>query len=222
MVIEADPGRPSGVPVPYLYQALEFKLGTNLDPEEVEGCGKKKKNEVWICGVAYAPAFHVRKFNREKMRQGYLFHTEWNDGDADTALFANCPEVVRVDNSVAWRPMSVVMELVPRVVHPQLVKLREIPVAGRDLHYVCGVSAVEDVEKGIFTFSKIRRRNFYTYPEDVLGAGVQSATMMWERIESLFQGIRDLMQNNGNSRSGSFSLPWTTACMPFFEVRYIF
>ncbi len=109
MVIEADPGRPSGVPVPYLCQALEFKLGTNLDPEEVEGWGKKK-NEVWVCGVAYAPAFHVRKFNKEKMREGYLFHTEWNDGDADTALFANCPEVVRVDNSVAWRPMSVVME----------------------------------------------------------------------------------------------------------------
>jgi hypothetical protein len=36
MVIEADTGRPSGVPVPYLYQALEFKLGTNLDPEEVD------------------------------------------------------------------------------------------------------------------------------------------------------------------------------------------
>jgi hypothetical protein len=52
------------------------KLGTNLDPEEVEGWGKKKKNEVWVCGVAYAPAFHVRKFNKEKMRQGYLFHTE--------------------------------------------------------------------------------------------------------------------------------------------------
>ncbi len=85
------------------------------------------------------------------------------------------------------------------------------------------MSAVEDVKKGIFTFLKIRRRNFYTYPEDVLGAGVQSASIMWERVESLFQGIRDLlMENNGNSRSWSFSLPWTAACMSFFEVGSFF
>ncbi len=30
MVIDPDPGRPSDVPVPYLYQALEFKLGAEL------------------------------------------------------------------------------------------------------------------------------------------------------------------------------------------------
>jgi hypothetical protein len=30
------------------------------------------------------------------MREGYLFHIEWHDGDADTALFGNCPEVVKV------------------------------------------------------------------------------------------------------------------------------
>ncbi len=217
MVIEADPGKPSGVPLPYVYQALEFKHGGQLDRKEVEGWGKKKKNEVWVCGVAYAPAFHVRKFNKEKMREGYLFHTEWNDGDADTALFGNCPELVRVDNSVAWRPMSVVMEQLTRV-HPKDVKVREIHVAGRDLHFVCGVSAVEDLENGSFSFHKIRRGKFYMYPEEALGAGVQSASIMWERVEGLFQGIRDLMQNNGNSRSGSFSLPWTAACMSFFEV----
>jgi hypothetical protein len=76
MVIEADPGRPSSVPLPYVYQALEFKHGGNLDQKEVEGWKKKKKNKIWDCGVAYAPEFHVRKFNNEKMREGYLFHTE--------------------------------------------------------------------------------------------------------------------------------------------------
>lgn len=220
MVIEPDPHKPSGAPMPYLYQALEFNFGPNLDPEDVEWAGAKQKKEVWVRGVAYAPALHARKLNREKMREGYLFHTEWNDGDADTALFGDCPEVVRVDNCTAWRPMSLVMELLPRVVHPKDVKVREIHVAGRQLHFVCGVSAVENVTKGSFTFKKIRRSTFYMYPEDALGGGVQSASIMWERVENLFQGIRDLMKTHGNARSGSFSIPWTAACMSFIEVRF--
>ena len=56
------------------------------------------------------------------------------------------------------------------------------------------------------------------YPEEVLGAGIQSATIMWERVEALFQGIREVMVKSGNARSGSFSMPWTSACMDFFEV----
>ena len=76
MVIEPDPHKPSGAPMPYLYQALEFNLGPNLDPEDVEWAGAKQKKEVWVRGVAHAPALHVRKLNREKMREGYLFHTE--------------------------------------------------------------------------------------------------------------------------------------------------
>ncbi len=63
--------------------------------------------------------------------------------DADTAFFGNCPEVVRVDNCLAWRPMSVVMQLLPRVVHFKDVKVREIHVTGHELHFVCGVSSVE-------------------------------------------------------------------------------
>jgi hypothetical protein len=37
--------------------------------------------------------------------QGYMFHTDSNDKDARTGLFWRCPEVVRVDNSQAWREM---------------------------------------------------------------------------------------------------------------------
>ncbi len=142
----------------------------------------------------------MRKLNKAKMREGYLFHTECNEGDVDTALFGQCSEVVRVDNCTAWRPMSVVMSLIPRVVHPIDVKAREIHVAGRDLHFLCGVLAVESLEKGTIIFKKIRRKNFWMYPKDAfLGGGVQSASIMWERVESLFQGIRDVMQKNGNS-----------------------
>ncbi len=67
-----------------------------------------------------------------------------------------------------------------------------------------------------FGFKKIPRKNFCMYPEEVLGAGIQSATIMWERVEALFQGIREVMIKSGNARSGSFSMPWTSACMVFF------
>ena len=200
----------------YLYQALEFQVGINLPPEEVQGSTQRQKNEVWVRGVAYAPALHVRKFNTVEQRKGYLFHSEFNDGDGDTALFGKCPEVVRVDNCTAWRSMSSVLDTIPRVVHPADTKTRVIHVAGRQWHYVCGVAATE--EEGAFKLQKIRRKSFYMYPEDALGPGVQSATIMWELVESLFENIRHLMQKSGRARSGSFVMPWTAACMIFLQV----
>jgi hypothetical protein len=114
--------------------------------DEVERMVGNQEKEVWVCGVAYAPALVVRKLNVAEMKKGYLFHTEWNDGDADKYLFGGCPELVRVDNCTAWRPMSSVLNLVPRVVHPSDVKAREIHVAGREFHFVCGVSSTEYVD----------------------------------------------------------------------------
>jgi hypothetical protein len=70
-----------------------------------------------------------------------LFHTEVNDTDARTGLFWKCPEVVRVDNSTAWRAMSSVLTDIPRVVHPDDVYSGEVHVAGR--HYVCGMCCHE-------------------------------------------------------------------------------
>ena len=57
------------------------------------------------------------------------------------------------------------------------------------------------------------------YPEDVFGAQIQSASTMWERVESLFRSIRELMTVSGNARSGSFSVAWSTCVMNFFEVQ---
>ena len=155
------------------------------------------------------------------MRKGYLFHSEWNEADGDTSLFVKCPEVVRVDNCTAWRPMSGVMDALPRVVHPDDVKCRAIHVAGRDLHFVCGVACCEDVEEGKFILKKIKRENFHMYPEDVLGVQVQSASIMWERVESLFQSIRELMTDSGNARSGSFSVAWSWSHFNLFEVTQL-
>jgi hypothetical protein len=189
-----------------------------MPPEEVQGLNKKELEKVWVRGLAYAPALHVRKWSLKEMRKGYLFHSEFNDGDGDTALFGQCPEVVRIENCTAWRPMCDVMDEIPRVVHPEDIKCRTIHVAGRDLHFVCGVSAYEDVES--FVLKPILRKDFVMYPEDVLGAQVQSASIMWERVEGLFQSVRELMTRSGNARSGSFSMMWTSALMTFFEVQY--
>jgi hypothetical protein len=107
-----DPYR--GPPKPYLYQALEFRVGSCMPPAEVNELSQKHLLEDWVCGVAYAPTLHVRKWDRGEMRKGYLFHFEFNDADGDTAHFGQCPEVVRIDNCTAWRPMSDVMDAIPR------------------------------------------------------------------------------------------------------------
>ncbi len=157
------------------------------------------------CGLC--PALHVRKFNTKEQSKGYLFHTNFDDGDGDKALFGKCPEVVRVDNCTAWRPMSSVLATIPRVIHPDDVKTRVIHVAGREMHFVCGVAGMEGVGK--FKFTKIPRSHFYMYPEEVLGSSVQLATIIWEQIEVLFENIRKVMRKSGNARSGSLSMPWT-------------
>ncbi len=162
MVIEPSP---RGSPKPYVYQALEFRVGVHLPEDEVERTSMMRRNqqkEAWVCGVAYAPALVVRKLNAAEMKKGnfFYFHTEWNDGDADKSLFGQCPELVRIDNCTAWRPMSSVL-MVPRVVHFSDVKAREIHVAGHDLHFVCGVSSTEYVDH--FGFKKIRRKTQRKY-----------------------------------------------------------
>ncbi len=93
-------------------------------------------------GVAYAPARNIKMYS--KREKGYLFHIDYNDSDARTGLFWRCPEVVRVDNSTAWRAMSKVLTMVPRVVHPNDVYSGAVHVAGQNLHYVCGMYAHEN------------------------------------------------------------------------------
>jgi hypothetical protein len=117
------------------------------------------------------------------MKKGYLLHTEWNDGDSDKLLFGQCPELVRVDLCTAWRPMSSVFNLVPRVMHFPDVKAREIHVAGRDLHFVCGASSTEYVDH--FGFKTNSRKHVCMYPEGLLGAGIQPATIIV--IQDLFR-----------------------------------
>ena len=164
--------------------------------------------------MAYAPSLHARKFNKLEERKGYLFHTIDDEADGDAGLAQS--KCGLIDNCTAWRPMSSVLPNIPRVVHPEDIKTRMIHVAGRALHFVCGVAGVEG--EGLFTFRKIARSTFYMYPEEALGSRVQSASIMWEQIERLFNNIRNVMRKSGSARSGSLSMEWTAGCMNFVEV----
>jgi hypothetical protein len=48
MVIEPAP---RGPPKPYVYQALEFRLGVHLPEDEVERMVRNQQKEVCVCGV---------------------------------------------------------------------------------------------------------------------------------------------------------------------------
>ena len=222
-----------GPPKPYIYQALEFRKGSDLPEIEKENMTRKHLRETWVLGVAYAPALDIRKQSRRE--KGYLFHTDDNDTDARTGLFWKCPEVVRVDNSTAWRAMSSVLTDIPRVVHPDDVYSGEVHVAGRHLHYVCGMCCQETVGKktktgkeqeGSFRLQRLMREEggqqckdgFCMYAEERLGNNINSAGIMWEMIEALFHGIRTVMSESGRARSGSFKLNWSSALQHFWEV----
>ncbi len=142
-----------------------------------------------------------------------MFHTAF-DGDGHPALFGKCPEVMRVDNCTAWRPMSSVLKTTPpRVIHARDIKTWVIRVAGREWHYVCGVSARE--EDGLFTFQKIRRTSFFMYATIMhLGHVCNRQPLCGSmHVESWFENIRKLMRKSGRARSGSFAMPWTAVCI---------
>jgi hypothetical protein len=57
------------------------------------------------------------------------------------------------------------------------------------------------------------------YPEEALGPALQSASGMWEQIESLFENIRNMMRRSGSARSGSLAIAMecTAACIMFLQ-----
>jgi len=162
---------------PYIYEALQFRVGAQLPDGVVEGMSDAMRREIWVLGVCYIPAKYVRKFS--KRVKGYLFHTELNDDDSDQALYGGCPEVVRLDNCLKWHPMSTVSRDIPRIVHADDIKNRRVHVAGRAMHFVCGVLAIEDLHCQEFRVSRLARRYFFMYPEHRFGMELNSASMMW-------------------------------------------
>jgi hypothetical protein len=200
-----------------VYQALQFLLGSELPVGVVPAISDRQRREIWVLGVWYVPAERVRKYSRR--RKGYMFHTELNDDDADKALYGRCPELVRVENCLRWYPMSRVECSVPRIVHAEDVKQRRIYVAGRGMHYVCGLTATEDLERHEYRVSPLSRGAFSMYPEERFGLGLNSPSMMWEHIEDVFKNIRECMSaaRQGTS-SASFRLPFMVPAYSFWKV----
>lgn len=202
---------------PWVYEALQFKVGGQLPEGVVEEMSDRLRQEIWVLGVCYVPAIYVRKFS--KRERGYMFHTELNDDDADKALYGHCPEIVRVENCLKWHPMSTVSIDVPRIVHADDVKNRRVHVAGRGMHFVCGTSAVEDVHCQEFRLSRLHRRHFFMYPEERSGPELNSASFMWEHIDSLFAQIRQCMRTARlGSSSASFHMPFVVSSYEFWKV----
>ena len=64
------------------------------------------------------------------------------------------------------------------------------------------------------------KHGFCMYPEERLGMHLNSASMMWERVEMLFQGVRSVMRDNGRARSGSFTMEWSASLHEFWKVTH--
>ncbi len=55
-----------GPPKPCIYQAVEFRKGSEFPEIEKENMSRKQLRATWVLGVAYAPALDVRKQSRRK------------------------------------------------------------------------------------------------------------------------------------------------------------
>jgi hypothetical protein len=209
-----------------IYQALEFRMGVDLPEKCRIGCSDKESGEIWVQGVFYAPACDIRRANCELRKDRFIFQKDakqdWEPCPQYKASLGDCPELVKLKNCTCWHPMSDVLHMLPRVVHPSDVQTQKVYVKGRDWHYLCGVTAIEDLspakgEDG-FALEIIDRKRCVMYPEEILGGVINSASSQWENVEQLFQGIRDIMSSGTGYTSGTFSIAWTNGCQKFWEV----
>jgi hypothetical protein len=201
-----------------IYQALQFLLGSQLPEGHLAHITDETRRDIWVLGVRHVPSQDVRQHSTST--RGYLFHSEFNDGDARSALLGSCPELVRVDNNLKWHNIHAISTDVPRVVHPDDIRTRKVHVVGRKQHYVCGVKAVEDTVNNTYTFSILPRTGFCMYPEERLGMEINSASMMWEHVEDIFKRIRVCMSSGRQgTSSASFSMPLLLTVFDFLKVN---
>ena len=223
-----------------IYQAVEFSTAGELPLAVRQGLSDKDLSQIWVKGVYLAPAARIRRANPDLPKDRYIFQkdteAEWKPAIQYKAELGNSPELVMVTDCTMWHPISDVLHMLPRVVHPYDVQTHRVYVNGRDWHYVCGVTATElpytsdrkrrptsTVNKSCgFALTMVDRKLFSMYPEEKLGGLINSSSLLWENVDELFQGIRKVMSFGTGCVSGSFLLPWTNACQRFWEVRCIF
>jgi hypothetical protein len=118
--------------------------------------------------------------------------------------------------------MRIVLTEVPRVVHAEDLQTRRVHVAGRDNHYVCGVSATYDYLTQNFTLGRLPRSGFCMYPEERFGMEINSASIMWDQIGYIFHKLRVCMSSGRQgTSSGTFSMPLLCTVYNFWQVRFM-
>jgi len=224
-----------------LYQAVDFRTGRDMPAECKLGLSDKELAQIWVKGLYFAPASRIRRARQDLPKDRYIFQKDtaedWEPSVQYRAELGNCPELVMVTNCTMWHPMSDVLHMLPRVVHPVDVQTHRVYVNGRDWHFVCGVMATElftepDSKRSVsasralsrkttcgFSLAMIDRKEHCMYPEERLGTLIISPSSQWDNVDDLFQHIRNVMSGGGGCVSGSFCMQWTNACQRFWEVR---
>ena len=228
--------RPKGKRELDFYQAVEFSTGRDMPAECRLGLSDKELAQIWVKGLYFAPASRIRRARRDLPKDRYIFQkdtaSDWEPAIQYRAEMGNCPELVMVTNCTMWHPMTDVLYMLPRVVHPVDVQTHKVYVNGRDDHFVCGVMATElstlpnSKRSGSasqtatcgFSLAMIDRKQHCMYPEERLGTLINSPSSQWKNVDELFQLIRNVMTLGTGSVSGSFSMQWTNACQRFWEV----
>ena len=221
-----------------IYQAMEFSAGQDLPLQLRNGMSEKEQEEIWVKGVYFAPAATIRRAHPELRKDRFIFQkdngSDWEPAVQYKAELGECPELVMVTNCTCWHPMSDVLHMLPRLVHPVDVQTHRVYVNGRDWHFVCGVMATErphaslsktkvsscrSPTTGGFDLALMNRKQFSMYPEERLGGLISSPSSQWDNIDELFDCIRKVMSSGTGCVSGTFTLAWTNACQRFWEVK---
>jgi hypothetical protein len=125
-----------------IYQAMEFSAGQELPLQLRNGMSEKEQEEIWVKGLYFAPAATIRRAHPELRKDRFIFQkdngSDWEPAVQYKAELGECPELVMVTNCTCWHPMSDVLHMLPRLVHPADVQTHRVYVNGRDWHFVCG------------------------------------------------------------------------------------
>ena len=105
-----------------IYQAMEFRTGGDMPVNCRVGLSEKELAQIWVKGIYYAPAARIRRARPDLRRDRYIFQKDtaldWEPAVQYRAEMGDCPELVMVNNCTMWHPMSDVLHMLPRVVHP--------------------------------------------------------------------------------------------------------
>ena len=79
-VFSSNPRLKGGKKEVDIYQALEFRKGTELPEEFAEGLSEKQRTDIWVQGVYYAPAAIIMRANTGLRKDRYIFQKDNVEG----------------------------------------------------------------------------------------------------------------------------------------------